>query len=72
MTEDSNKLLIGLVVLVVVLSVVFTWKALSQSDNVVQDTQEQATVTTASSTTSVTVGRATVGIKLLPKTKEGA
>ena len=70
---NSNKFMIVFVLLVVVLSVVFTWQALSAPDYGQHNSEQGKVVNVANpSERPVLVTGGAVGISVTPKTKGGA
>ncbi len=71
---NSNKFMIVFVLLVVVLSVVFTWQALSSPDYGQQGSSGQAKMANAANPSEkpVLVTGGAVGISITPKSQGGA
>ena len=67
---NSNRVLIWLVVLVVVLSVAFTWQALNESPDASEESTQASTTSSAPSEPYVNtevIGAGSVGVNKLPK-----
>ena len=66
---NSNTVLVWLVIIVVVLSVVFTWRAMTTESGVAPETQSTSTQALAvPSPTLETSGQ--VGVNIIPQTEE--